>query len=62
MEALQVLKFGIKLKGTLSFSRGLTQDEQLEYLESLTNDIFAVPIDMRAYIESLKSYETFVTY
>ncbi|KAE9389874.1 hypothetical protein BT96DRAFT_834310, partial [Gymnopus androsaceus JB14] len=62
MEALQVLKFGIKSKGTLSFSWGFTQEQQLEYLESLTNDIFAVPINTQVYIESLKSYETFVTY
>ncbi|KAE9391660.1 hypothetical protein BT96DRAFT_831754 [Gymnopus androsaceus JB14] len=62
MQALQVLKFSIKSKGTLSFSQGLTQAEQLEYLESLTDDMFAVPTDMRAYIESLQSFKTFVTY
>lgn len=62
MQALQVLKFAIKSKGTLSFTHGMTQEEQLEYLESLTDDLFAVPSDMRAYVESLNSFETFVAY
>ncbi|KAE9405319.1 hypothetical protein BT96DRAFT_812453 [Gymnopus androsaceus JB14] len=62
MQALQVLKFAIKSKGTLSFTQGMTQEEQFEYLESQTNDIYAVPSDMRAYVKSLKSFKMFVTY
>lgn len=62
MQALQVLKFGIKSKGVLSFSRGMTWSEELEYLEMLTDDVFAVPTDMRAYVERLRAFRTFVTH
>ncbi|KAF5347876.1 hypothetical protein D9757_013414 [Collybiopsis confluens] len=57
MQALQVLKFGIKSRGSLNFTAGLTQEEQLQYLESVTEDRFTVPSDMRAYIDSLHCCE-----
>ncbi|KAF5373365.1 hypothetical protein D9757_009741 [Collybiopsis confluens] len=53
MQALQVLKFGIKTRDGLSFTAGLSREEELQRLELFTDECFAIPTDMRAYIDSL---------
>lgn len=57
VEALQVLKYAIKSKGTLVFTSGMSRESELEYIESLNNDYYAVPTDLQAYIGSLRAYE-----
>ncbi|KIK59429.1 hypothetical protein GYMLUDRAFT_123991, partial [Collybiopsis luxurians FD-317 M1] len=43
MQALQVLKFGMRSSVGLTFTAGLSHEEELQYLETLTDDCFAVP-------------------
>ncbi|KIK54988.1 hypothetical protein GYMLUDRAFT_176368, partial [Collybiopsis luxurians FD-317 M1] len=62
LQALQVLKFGIRTRGTLDFTCGLTYTEELEHLEALMNEEFSVPTDIRAYVNSIHAFETFVMY
>ena len=43
MEALQILKFGLKKRGTLDFTAGLSVQQQLEHVETLTDEQFSMP-------------------
>ena len=62
LQALQVLKFGIRMRATLDFTHGLTYAEELEHLEALMNEEFSVPTDIRAFVDSIHAFETFVMY
>ncbi|KAF9007359.1 hypothetical protein BDZ89DRAFT_965626 [Hymenopellis radicata] len=59
MEALQILKFAIKMRGGLDFTQYKSLEEQLADLEALTDSEFAVPTDVGAFASSLRTTESF---
>lgn len=53
MEALQVLKFGIKGGHVLSFTAGTAKEEEIAYLEADTSD--PAPQNMPDYIQYINT-------
>ncbi len=62
MEALQILKFGIRSEGGLNFTQSLSREAEFEKLECLTRDSVAVPSDLAAFKQSLNATETVVVH
>lgn len=50
MEALQFLKFALKKRGSLNFTEGLSNEDQLKR-ESLTHDEFHIPAYMKSFLD-----------
>lgn len=57
MEALQMLKFGIRKGRGLDFTAGTAKKAELEVLEGIETDQQAVPEDITAFIDSLLAVE-----
>ena len=53
MEMLQMLKFSLKSGLALNFTQGISQEDVLEFIQSIQDRENAVPEDFNAYIKSL---------